>query len=67
MNRLEIYGYFCSLVVVIGFLMPDMDTMRIVNCIGCVMFAVYGYYKKAIPIVAINVIVTIIHLYFLLK
>lgn len=64
---LEIYGYICSVVVAISFLTKNMTTLRIMNCIGCVMFGIYGYFKDAPPIIIINAFVTIIHLYYLLK
>ena len=64
---IEIYGYICSVVVAISFLTKDMKILRIMNCIGCVMFGIYGYLKDAPPIIAINIFVAIIHLYFLMK
>jgi len=64
---LEIYGYICSIVVAISFLTKDMKLLRILNCIGCIMFAIYGYYKNAPSIIMINVFVTLIHSFYLYK
>lgn len=64
---IEIYGYICSAVVAISFLTTNIIRLRILNCIGCIMFGVYGYLKDAPPIIAINVFVTLIHLYYLFK
>lgn len=64
---IEIYGYICTIVVAISFLATDIKILRILNCIGCIMFAIYGYLMHATPVIIINVFVTIIHLWFLIK
>jgi len=64
---LEIFGYISSVVVLISFLMKDMLKLRIINTIACVMFAIYGFLHGAIPIVAVNVMIILVNVFYLIK
>lgn len=64
----EIIGYIASLIVLSSFLMKNIRTLRIANTIGCLIFVVYGVLLGfSIPIIATNVAIVIINLYYLLK
>ena len=64
----EIVGYLASVVVLVSFLMKHIKTLRIVNTIGCALFVVYGVLLNfSIPIVATNVAIIIINIYYLIK
>jgi len=67
MSEIEIFGYISMLVVLLSTMMKDIKRLRIVNSIACVMFIVYGLLLGAYPIVLMNVLVIIIHLFRLIK
>ncbi len=64
----EIIGYVASLAVLLSFLMKNIRTLRIVNTIGCLIFVAYGVLLGfSIPIIATNVAIVMINLYYLIK
>ena len=64
----EIIGYLASAVVLVSFLMKNIRTLRIVNCVGCGLFVIYGcMLNYSIPIIVTNVAIMIINTVFLLK
>lgn len=64
----EIVGYLASLLVLVSFLMRNLRTLRIVNCVGCAAFIVYGFMLAiSWPIVITNVAIVVINLVYLLK
>ncbi len=54
-------------VVLISTMMKDMKRLRIINSIGCLMFIIYGLILSAYPIVLMNSIVILIHIWRLYK
>ncbi len=64
---IEALGYVASVIVLISFLMKDMKKLRILNSIACVMFVVYGISHNTFPVIAVNVMVIIINVYYLIK
>ena len=38
----EWVGYLASLVLMISFLMKNINTLRIINSIGAILFVIYG-------------------------
>ena len=64
----EIIGYIASLTVLLSFLMKNIRTLRVANTIGCLICVVYGVLLGfSIPIIATNVAIVIINLYYLFK
>lgn len=61
----EYIGYAASLTVLIAFLMKNIQTLRIVNSVGCVLFIVYGALLPSIPVVATNAAIVLINMYYL--
>ncbi len=66
-NFTEILGYLASIVVLISFIMKDIKTLRIINCVGCTLFVAYGLLLFSIPIIITNVAIVGINIYYLLK
>ena len=48
-------------------IMTDMVKLRIINSIGCVLFAIYGFVVKAYPVGIINTFIFIVNMYYLYK
>jgi hypothetical protein len=64
----EILGYIGSLVVVSSFFMKDINYLRIVNIIGCLLFIGYGILlNNSIPIIFTNTTIVLVNLYYLIK
>lgn len=67
MNSTEIIGYTASFLVLISFLMKDINKLRIVNIFGCSAFILYGIFSAAIPVIITNAAILLINLFYLLK
>jgi len=67
MNTIEIMGYAASVMVAISLTMKDIVKLRVLNFIGCTLFAAYGLMIDALPVVATNGFIAVVNVYFLLK
>ncbi len=66
----EWVGYAASIGVLVSFLMKNIDTLRKVNSIGCLLFVIYGFMlplRAGMPIIITNVVILLINIYSLLK
>lgn len=67
-NFVEIVGYLASLGVLTSFLLKDINKLRIVNTIGCILFIFYGILlNTSWPIIITNVSITVINVFYLTK
>lgn len=48
-------------------LMKDMFKFRLVNTIACAMFVTYGVFREDNPVIALNALVIIINIVYLIK
>ncbi|OIQ37661.1 MAG: uroporphyrinogen decarboxylase [Crocinitomix sp. MedPE-SWsnd] len=65
-SAIEWVGYLASAAVLISFLMKKMRTLRIVNTLGCALFAFYGVLLDfSWPIIITNVAIMCINFYYL--
>nr|WP_315151114.1 uroporphyrinogen decarboxylase [uncultured Flavobacterium sp.] len=64
----EWVGYLASLVLMISFLMKNINTLRIVNSTGCFLFVVYGFMlATSWPIIISNTFILGVNVYYLTK
>lgn len=63
----EYIGYLASGVVLVSFLMKNMNTLRMVNCVGCLLFVTYGVLLESIPIIITNLAICGINVFYLIK
>ena len=64
----EWIGYLASLVLMISFLMKNINTLRIINSIGAVLFIVYGFMlTTSWPIIITNTFILGVNCCFLVK
>ncbi len=64
----EWVGYLASLVLMISFLMKNINTLRIINSIGAILFVVYGIMLvTSWPIIITNIFILGINTYYLVK
>jgi uncharacterized protein with PQ loop repeat len=66
-ETLDLLGYAASLVVLLAFLMKNINTLRIVNSIGCLLFIIYGFLFDLpnLPIIVTNVGILMVNGYYL--
>lgn len=63
----ELIGYTASLLVVISLMMRAIVKLRIVNMLGALTFSIYGVLIESIPVAAMNGIIVLINIYFLIQ
>ena len=65
----EWIGYLASAGVLLSFLMKKLQTLRVVNTVGCFLFVVYGLVLPEIswPIIVTNVAIIGINAFYLIK
>jgi hypothetical protein len=64
----EWVGYLASAVLMISFLMKNINTLRIINSIGAILFVVYGIMLvTSWPIIVSNTFILGVNIYYLTK
>lgn len=62
----EWVGYMASVALIISFMMKDVNTLRIINSIGAILFIIYGYMlHTSWPIIITNVFILLLNIYYL--
>ena len=64
---LEAFGYLGTILVIISMTMSNITKLRLFNISGAIISAIYSIIISAWPLVLLNVVLTIIHLYHLTK
>ncbi|MGL4402187.1 MAG: hypothetical protein ACRCTS_00395 [Fusobacteriaceae bacterium] len=67
MNLIEIFGIFSSVVILISLSMTSIIKLRIINFVGCLLFALYGYAIGSFSTMFMNVGIALMNLYYLKK
>lgn len=61
-------GYLASLVLMISFLMKNINTLRIINSTGCLLFVIYGFLlATSWPIIISNAFILGVNIFYLTK
>lgn len=61
-------GYLASLVLMVSFLMKNINTLRIINSIGAILFVVYGIMlATSWPIIISNAFILGVNIFYLTK
>lgn len=63
----EWVGYAASVFVGTSLLMSDMSRLRIINLIGCILFAIYGLWIGAYPVAIMNIFGAGVNIWHLLR
>lgn len=64
----EWVGYLASGVLMVSFLMKNINTLRIINSFGAVLFVIYGIMlATSWPIIITNTFILGINIYYLAK
>jgi GNAT superfamily N-acetyltransferase len=62
---LELLGYAASVLVAISLMMSSILRLRVINLIGALAFALYGWLIGSIPVTAVNLFIVVINVYYL--
>ncbi|MDP2088842.1 MAG: uroporphyrinogen decarboxylase [Flavobacteriaceae bacterium] len=61
-------GYLASVILMISFLMKSINTLRIINSVGALLFVVYGFMLvTSWPVIITNTFILGVNVYYLLK
>jgi len=64
----EWVGYIASIVLIISFMMKNVNTLRIVNSVGALLFVIYGIMLAiSWPIIITNGFILTLNIYYLTK
>lgn len=63
----DMLGYVASILVGISLLMTDMNRLRYINLVGCMMFVVYGLVIDASPVAIMNGFCALINVHHIVK
>lgn len=66
-NWVEWFGYLASLVVLVSLTMTSIIKLRVINFIGCILFALFAYFIDSYPTMFMNLGIACINVYFLWK
>lgn len=62
----EWVGYAASLALIISFTMKNINTLRIINSLGAILFVVYGIMlQTSYPIIITNAFILMVNVYYL--
>lgn len=62
----EWVGYAAMTALLVSFMMKDVNKLRIINTIGCILFVSYGFMlQTSWPIIISNGAIVFINLYYL--
>lgn len=71
LELVEIMGYLASLGVLVSFTMKNVQKLRVINTIGCLLFVIYGFMmpslRVGLPIIITNAAIIAINGYYLLQ
>ena len=57
----EAVGYLATFLVMLSFMMKDVNRIRIINAIGCTVWIAYGFMLDSFPVIITNVGILAIH------
>ena len=64
----EWVGYLASIVLIISFMMKNVNTLRIVNSVGALLFVIYGIMLAiSWPIIITNGFILALNIFYLTK
>ncbi len=64
---IEWVGYVASAMLMISFMMKNINKLRIFNSVGCLLFVIYGFLIGSYPVIITNTFIVGVNLYYLFK
>ena len=66
MTPIELLGWISTIVTLSSFLFDGVK-MRVVNSVGCMGWALWGYFNEEVSVMTLNGIIIGVHLYKLIR
>ena len=66
MTPIELLGWISTIVTLSSFLFDGVK-MRVVNSVGCMGWALWGYYNDEVSVMTLNGIIILVHLIKLIR
>lgn len=66
-NLIEVFGIVSSIVILISLSMTSIIKLRVINLVGCILFAFYGYAIGSFSTTFMNIGIALMNLYYLKK
>lgn len=66
-SLVEWIGYMASALVLVSMLMSSVIKLRWINLLGAAIFSLYGFLIGSIPVGSMNLIISAINIYYLIK
>jgi uncharacterized protein with PQ loop repeat len=64
----NLIGWLATILILISFtIKKDMFLLRLINVMGTTLWLVYGIIKNDLPLIGVNSLVLLIHLYWFYK
>ena len=68
MNTTDLIGYAASAVLMVSFLMKNINTLRLINSIGAILFIIYGFMlSTSWPVIITNAFILSVNIFYLTK
>ena len=67
MGGVEMLGYLAMVAVGVSIAMKKTYYLRIWNLTGAVLFTIYGYLIESNPVMILNIILTLLNIYYLVQ
>jgi uncharacterized protein with PQ loop repeat len=68
MNSTELIGYLASFLIMLSFMAKEIRRLRMINCVGCLTFVVYGVLLDiSWPVVITNTFIFCLNLWHLTR
>lgn len=67
MGGVEMLGYLAMAAVGVSIAMKKIHYLRIWNLTGAVLFTIYGYLIESNPVMILNIILTLLNIYYLVQ
>lgn len=66
-DAVDFLGYAAMVVLLVSFLMKKVTTLRLINTLGCILFAIWGSIIEEWPVVITNGSIICINAYYLIN
>jgi hypothetical protein len=64
---IELLGYLAMALTMLSFAFSDMEVLRRVNLLGCIVWIAYGLLMSSNPIIFTNVAIASVHIFSIYK
>jgi hypothetical protein len=64
---IEIIGWIATLFIILSFIQNDIIKLRLFSLVGAIIWTIYGILIESSSVIFLNIVITIIQIYWILK